>query len=187
MRQPNIIQFMLKLRRRLVFCVLALLAAALPARDLIGRAVVPGIDYEATKVAAQKGDARALYDLALCYEQGREVKQDYSKAADYLLQSAEKGYTPAEVRLGSFFGRGLGVQKDMQQAINWYRKAAEQGDPLAQYAMGSFCSIGRGVPKDVSEAMEWCGGSRPIKVMPRLKTRWDNSISRVNPAIRTTL
>jgi uncharacterized protein len=40
--------------------------------------------------AASEGSSKALYNLAILYENGKGVKQDLEKAVSYYLKAAEK-------------------------------------------------------------------------------------------------
>jgi len=113
------------------------------------------LSLETARAAAEKGDAKAQYFLGKCYAKGREVQQDYTKAAAYLLEAAEQGHAYAQNDLGVLYAKGLGVKQDYAEAAKWYRKAAEQGDALAQYSTGRAYAEGRGVPKDVPESLKW--------------------------------
>jgi TPR repeat protein len=112
-------------------------------------------DFSTIKASAEKGEPKALFDLARAYERGIGVSKDQSKALEYTRMAAEKGYPPAELQLGSYYGRGFGVAKDIQEAILWYRRAADHGFALAQFAMGGFYEAGTGVPRDMDQAVFW--------------------------------
>jgi uncharacterized protein len=130
-----------------VFLILSL-ATSVPAQDT-------NLDFQATQAGADKGDAKAQYDLARCYERGIGVRHDELKAAQYARLAANQGYAPGEVLLGSYYGRGIGIGSDIKMAVQWYRKAADQGNAVAQYAMGGFYATGRGVTNDPDQAIQW--------------------------------
>jgi len=109
------------------------------------------LTFQATQAAAEKGDAKAQYELGNLYEKQRS----YVKAAEYWRKSAEQGYAPAEAATGYAFGTGKGMGRNIASAIMWYRKAADQGYALAEYAMGNFYATGRGVTNDMAQALEW--------------------------------
>jgi uncharacterized protein len=111
--------------------------------------------FEANKAAADKGDLKAIFELARAYNRGLGVAKDTGRALEYTRLAAEKGYPPAETALGSLYGRGAGVPQDTREALRWYRTAAEHGDAVAQYALGGFYEAGKIVPKDVDEAIKW--------------------------------
>jgi TPR repeat protein len=130
----------------LVFLVLAL---RVQAQDT-------SFDFQAAQAAADKGEAKAQYELGHYYYATQiGMNRDYAKAAKYVRQSADQGYADAQVELGSYYGRGIGVPRNVTMAVQWYRKAADEGNALAQYAMGKFYAAGRGVTNDMHEAVQW--------------------------------
>ena len=44
---------------------------------------------------AKMGKPCAMYQLGICYQLGRGLPLDMRKAAEWILESAERGYTPA--------------------------------------------------------------------------------------------
>ena len=112
-------------------------------------------DFQATRLAADKGDAKAQFELARCYARGIGVQTDRAKAVQYMRQSADQGYTDAEAMPSYFYGRGWGVPRNVPTAVSWYRKAADQGNAVAQYAMGNFYANGTGVTNDMQAALQW--------------------------------
>jgi len=125
------------------------LALCVPAQDT-------NFNFQATQAAADKGDAKAQYEMGHYYVKANGAsRSDYATAAKYIRESAEQGYADAEVVLGSFYGHGWGVPRNVATAVHWYRKAADQGNALAQYAMGTFYATGRGVTNDMHEAIRW--------------------------------
>ena len=50
--------------------------------------------------AAQQGDAKAQFKLALCYDDGTGVPQDKALAAQWYTKAAEQGHVKAQVKLG---------------------------------------------------------------------------------------
>ncbi len=109
----------------------------------------------ATRKAAERGDARAQYNLGSLYEDGRGVPQDSAQAAVWYRKAAEQGDADAQFNLGVLYDNGIGVPQDYAQAAVWYRKAAEQGDADAQNSLGLLYSNGQGVPQDYAQAYFW--------------------------------
>ena len=87
---------------------------------------------------AERADTAAQYNVGLMYDNGFNVKQDYSTAIKWYRLSAGKGYAPAQNNLGSIHREGRGVPRDHLAAIKWYRQAANQGFSEAQYNLGSL-------------------------------------------------
>lgn len=115
------------------------------------------------KSAAERGDARAQFDLGGMYYEGQGVPRDYSEAAKWYRKAAEQGLPEAQTALGSMYdvawvmGNGKWpVPQDDAEAVRWYRKAAEQGFADAQKALGEMYRLAQGVPKiDFIEAVKW--------------------------------
>lgn len=81
-----------------------------------------------------------------CY--GLGIQQDYEKAFEWLLKSAEEGNRFAQYSLGNLYYYGNGTDKDLSQAFQWYMKSAEQGQPYAAYAAAQMYNKGEYVSKD---------------------------------------
>ena len=77
---------------------------------------------------AKKGDPLAQFYLAICYEDGRGVRQDYETAARLFEKAAEQNIAPAQYNIALRYSQGKGVSKDLKKAAYWYRKAAYNGD-----------------------------------------------------------
>jgi hypothetical protein len=133
--------------------VLAGIVGGAPGLELRARA--DEFNSEAAQTAAEKGDAKAEYELARHYASGNGVAKDPIKAADYMRRAADQGFAYAKTDLGSFYARGIGVKKDLHEAFQWYGKAARDGDALGQYCLG-FCYVnGSGVATNVDEGIQW--------------------------------
>jgi TPR repeat protein len=112
-------------------------------------------NFASVQAAAEKGDAKAQYELAICYAKGKGVPADAAKAAEYLRKAADQGYANAQTAVGSCYGKGLGVPKNFSTAVEWYRKAAAQGDSLGQYCLGACLLKGSGVATNADEGLGW--------------------------------
>jgi uncharacterized protein len=111
---------------------------------------------DACRQLAEKGEAYAQYDLAIIYDQGLGVNQNYKDAIKYYTTAATKGYAPAQDRLGTIYAKGiLDMPLDYQQAANWYATAADQGYPQAQHALGVLYELGHGVPQNYAQALKF--------------------------------
>ena len=58
-------------------------------------------DYEATRHAAEQGDADAQYNLKVAYGTGEGVAQDDAEAVRWYRLAAEQGNAGAQLALGS--------------------------------------------------------------------------------------
>jgi TPR repeat protein len=101
---------------------------------------------------AEKGDARAQFDLGFMHAFGWGVPRNSAKAIDLYRKAAGQGLAAAQHFLGLAFVNGEGVPPDDAEAVRWLSRAAAQGFVPAQYIMGLMTLNGRGVPKDVVQA-----------------------------------
>ena len=74
--------------------------------------------------AADQGDARAQYGVAVFYYAGNGVPQDYVAGAKFLRKAADQGNADAQKMLGSMYFLGRGVPKDYVSAHMWYNLSA---------------------------------------------------------------
>ena len=107
------------------------------------------------RLAAQRGNAPAQFKLALLYDTGQGVPQDYAEAAKWLRKAAEQGLVEAQYNLGSMYDSGQGVPQDYTEAFKWLYKAAEQGYPSAQKNLGAKYGLGQGVSQNHTDAYVW--------------------------------
>ena len=90
--------------------------------------------YRYTK-AAEQGDAKAQYNLGVCYKNGEGVAQDYKKAVYWYTKAAEQGVSTAQYNLGICYNNGRGVPTDYNKALYWFTRSAEEGDADAAKAL----------------------------------------------------
>jgi TPR repeat protein len=105
--------------------------------------------------ASSLGDPIAKNNIAIMYQDGISVSQDYVKAKELFLESSEMGLVIAQYSLGNMYYNGLGVEKDYEKAYSWYMKAAEDGFDGAQYMIGNLYWSGRGVEQDYKKSLYW--------------------------------
>ena len=105
--------------------------------------------------AAERGEARAQFNLGSMYENGEGVPEDDATAVKWYTKAAEQGNANAQSNLGLMYDHGRGVPEDDATAVKWYRKAAEQGDANAQSNLGLMYNHGDGVPEDDVTAYMW--------------------------------
>ena len=102
---------------------LTLNASAFAAETSRSPTVAPSAERSssATRAAAE------AFDLALRYEHGEGVPQDYGRALALYCEAANRGEAKAFFTLGWMFLHGRGVSRDDAIAVGWLRKAAERG------------------------------------------------------------
>jgi hypothetical protein len=104
---------------------------------------------------AEKGVPAACFELAACYESGRNVPKDIVKAIALYHQAAAGGEANGWFRLGKIYADGLGVDPDRPKALDYYRQGAQAGVVEAQYNVGAMLVSGRGVKRDWVEGLAW--------------------------------
>jgi hypothetical protein len=104
---------------------------------------------------AEKGVPAACFELAGCYESGRDVPKDIGKALALYQQAAAGGEANGWFRLGKIFADGLGVDPDQPKALEYYRQGALAGVVEAQYNVGAMLVSARGVRRDWVEGLAW--------------------------------
>lgn len=120
------------------------------------------VPYGCTKTAPWFGgiaidpkDAQAQFDVGVMYETGRDLPQDYGKAASCYRMAAAQGHADAQNNLGWLYENGKGVSLDYGEATSWYREAAAQGHADAQFNLGVMYYSGRGIARDLVQAHMW--------------------------------
>jgi uncharacterized protein len=74
-----------------------------------------------------------LFSLGQAYDQGRCVRQDYTRAYEIYSRAVERGSSAIGLRLGYFYIHGLGVERNEEKARYWFRS----------HALASFFQQGR--------------------------------------------
>ena len=88
-----------------------------------------------------------------CY--GLGIEQDYEKAFEWFLKSAQEGNKFAQYSLANLYYYGNGVEKDLSQAFLWYQKSSAQGQPYASYAVAQMYSKGEYVSQGGETAQRY--------------------------------
>lgn len=108
-----------------------------------------------SQMLAESGDAKAECDLGRMYDSGLGVSQDYSKAFQWAIRSANQGNAAGDSLMGELYFYGHGVSLDYGEALRWYTMAAAKGNAYGQYGIGYMYRNGLGVQKDDRTALEW--------------------------------
>lgn len=103
---------------------------------------------------AEKGNGRALGNLAWCYDQGKGVEQDKELAAKYFIQGAEAGSVRCMYCAGWIYSTGDGVPRDEKKGFFWYEQAALRGHDRAMVNLGFAYNYGHGTTVDHEKAVE---------------------------------
>lgn len=89
------------------------------------------------------------------YQNGEEVPQDYGRAMEYYLMSAELGNSDSMVKIGNLFYQGFGVNKDYIEASRWFLKAVDKSNSNSMFNLGLLHYHGHGVTINFVKAKEW--------------------------------
>lgn len=114
--------------------------------------------YEAIKwigMAAEMGNAEALFNMGIFYLEGMGCDQDMEKCANYLHRAARRRHPEAQFAYADLLSNGWGIEQDEKRAMKWYLDAAENGHVEAMYRLGEIYEEGRGVEADLSAAAKW--------------------------------
>ncbi len=98
---------------------------------------------------AEKGDARAQFDVGFMHAYGWGVQRNPAEAIAWYRKAADQGLQVAQHFLGIAYVNGEGVRPDDAEAARWFARAAAQGFAQAQFMLGLMTLDGRGVPKDL--------------------------------------
>lgn len=104
------------------------------------------------KVAAELGQAEALFLMGRLHEQGMGVSADEEKAMDYFRQAADNGDPKAQFRLAqaTLDSADKADSAEQEVALSWLNKAAEQEHAQAQTTLGKMLE-----QDDREAAMTW--------------------------------
>jgi localization factor PodJL len=81
-----------------------------------------------TERAAQRGERKAMHNLALYYFEGTGGPKNTSTAAQWFQRAAEMGLVDSQYNLGRLHEEGIGVPQNAAEAYRWYLIAGRAGD-----------------------------------------------------------
>ena len=111
--------------------------------------------FKSFQKASELGDSQAQTSLAIMYEKGEGVPQDYNKAIYWYQKAADQGNVYAQNNLAVMYENGYGVERSILEAAILYREAAEGGVANAQYGLAWIYENERGFSLDYSRAVYW--------------------------------
>lgn len=113
-------------------------------------------------LAAEQGNAYAMFALGNLYYYGNGTDVDYKKAFDYLHSSAENGCVHAYFRLGYMLRKGIGCEKNIRESDKWfaemianYAGSIEKLEAMNCYRLGQLYEKGWGCEKNAKVAMQY--------------------------------
>ena len=107
------------------------------------------------KKAAELGDARSQYMLAVMYDNGEGTPVNKAEALKWYKKAADQGDAAAQHNLTVMYYNGEGTPVNKAEAFKWYKKAAEQGEANAQNNLAFMYNKGEGTPVNKAEALKW--------------------------------
>lgn len=99
----------------------------------------------------------AMYELGVCYAEGRGVPKSETKAFELYQQAAAEGFAPAQRNLAISYLEGLGTAKDADRAFAEMKASAEAGHSPAMVDLACFYAQGAGTTMDSNLAIAWLG------------------------------
>ena len=78
--------------------------------------------------AAERGNAKAMHNLAVLDADGGGKGADYKSAAQWFRKAADRGIADSQYNLGILYARGIGVDQNLAESFKWFSLAAAQGD-----------------------------------------------------------
>jgi TPR repeat protein len=134
-----------------------------PAMTLIGQLYSEGLTVKRDpteaarwfKLASDRGDRQATFQLAVAAFEGSGIAKDKAYAKQLFEKAAAQGHPGALYNLGVMAVENNGVVPDFAKAADLFRRAALGGDPDAAYSLGILYKQGKGVPHDDAQAAEW--------------------------------
>ena len=142
-------------KKRATFFVTVLFVSVCLLTDFLPLPAWAGKDINTIEAKAKLGDANFEAILGLIYADGKEVPQNYTKAAYWFRLSANQGNAIAQLLLGLFYEKGQGVPQNAAKAKYWYRLAANQGNAQAQFFLGFVYYKGNSFPKNYTKSAYW--------------------------------
>ena len=114
--------------------------------------------YEAIKwigMAADLGNAEALFNMGVFYMEGMGCDQDMEMSAKYFHRAARRRHPDAQYAYADLLSNGWGVEQDQKRAIKWFADAAENGNVEAMYRLGEIYEMGIGTDVQLDAAVKW--------------------------------
>ena len=110
---------------------------------------------ELYRIASERGDADALFEVGAAFADGKGVERDEAEAVALWRQAAAKDEVRAVFNLGVAYEQGRGVPRDEVAALGHYRVGSELGHAPSTHNLAVMYMEGiGGLSKDESKAVE---------------------------------
>ncbi len=103
---------------------------------------------------AVQGDTRAQVSLAVCYRDGKGVKQDGAEAMRWGHMAADRGDAAGMDFVGHAYLRGAIVERRPEIAFGYFRAAADE-TAQAAFNLGQCYFGAQGTEQDIPRALDW--------------------------------
>ena len=130
---------------------------------------------------AEKGFAKAQYNLGVMYGNGKGVAKDYSKAIKWWNDAASQGNGKAQYILGVMYEEGKGVKKNLKKATHWYQLASNQGHAKAQEKLNLLLN------KTKKHLQENTASFRKFKSLKEKSSKEINDLRKITASLRSEL
>lgn len=104
------------------------------------------------EVAAERGNADALFELSVLTATGQGAGPDPQRSRDYLDRAADAGHGRALYNVAAQYATGDGRPRDAARALGLYVRAGETGNARATFTAGVMTLTGEGTPPDPERA-----------------------------------
>ncbi|GES98862.1 Sel1 repeat family protein [Rhizophagus clarus] len=114
--------------------------------------------FEKNLKLAIANDAIAQDYLGYCYQFGKGISKNETKAFGWYLKSANAGfagYAEGQFNLGYCYENAIGTGKNETKAFEWYLRSAIAGNTKAQNRLGKCYIDGIGTNKNKIKAFNW--------------------------------
>lgn len=107
--------------------------------------------------AADRGSRVAQINIGRYYKNGTGVTQDYSKAMDYFMKSAEQDYPDAMHEIAMMYKAKLGIDEEdyPDKMIEWLQKAVDKGFKPSMMELGYLYKNGTLVDQNYQLALKY--------------------------------
>lgn len=97
----------------------------------------------------------ARIELAMCYEQGFGVQQNFETAKKYYEEALDNGYLYAAIRLAYLYEDNYLGEPNLTLALEYFNRAADAEIAEAKYHVARFYRYGLGVEQNPSLAIQY--------------------------------
>ena len=106
-------------------------------------------------MAAELGNAEALFNMGVFYMEGMGCDQDMELSAKYFHRAARRRHPEAQFAYADLLSNGWGVEQDEKRAIKFFSDAAENGHTEAMFRLGEIYELGKGTAVNLDAAAKW--------------------------------